>query len=131
MLNVADRTFANVVVLSPSGRIDHNTADAFQDLLSPHVERCIGDDGQIVLDLSKVDYMSSVGLRVMMAAAKTVRKQEGNIVVAGLGPTLQEIFEISRFEHIFRVFDSVRDGVRELSEEALEAFDARMMERRT
>ena len=117
------QTYENVVVVSPAGRVDHKTVDDFQTAFAPHVEKCAGEEGKIVLDLSGVDYMSSVGLRALMAAAKSARKQSGTIVVAGLQPTLQEIFEISRFVQIFQIFDNARAAIGELSETALASYD--------
>ena len=122
-MDLAPQIFDDVLVLAPSGRIDHKSADSFESTLLPHVDDCGARGVNIVLDLSTVDYMSSVGLRVLMAAAKSAKKFDGTIVVAGLQPTLQEIFEISRFTTIFRVFDTVRQGIAALSPTALEAYD--------
>jgi anti-anti-sigma factor len=122
-MELAPESYSDVLVLSPRGRIDHKTADSFEATFLPHVDDCGSRGVDIVLDLSTVDYMSSVGLRVLMAAAKAAKKLDSTIVVAGLQPTLQEIFEISRFTTIFRVFDTVRDGIAALSPTALEAYD--------
>ncbi len=122
-MELAPESYSDVLVLTPHGRIDHKTADSFESTFLPHVDDCGARGVNIVLDLSTVDYMSSVGLRVLMAAAKTAKKLDSTIVVAGLQPTLQEIFEISRFSTIFRVFDTVRDGIAVLSPTALEAYD--------
>lgn len=112
-----------MVVLAPAGRIDHNTADAFQAALMPYVDRCVGAEGRIVLDLADVPYMSSVGLRVLILAAKQSKKQQGTIVVAGLPSTLREIFEISRFTQIFQTYASLREALGALSATALAAHE--------
>jgi anti-anti-sigma factor len=77
-----------------------------------------------VLDLSKVDYISSAGLRVLMLARKQAKAQGGTLVVAGLTPVVKEIFEISRFTVVFEVFASVRDALARISPSAAAAFDA-------
>ena len=46
-----------------------------------HVDGCAGEEKKLLLDLSKVDYMSSAGLRVLMIAAKGCRKQGGKMSV--------------------------------------------------
>ncbi len=84
------------------GRIDHSTAPAFGSVLLPHVEGCVGDDKKLLVDLSKVNYMSSAGLRVLMIAAKGCRKQEGKVVLAGLQPSVREVFKIGRFDMVLR-----------------------------
>jgi anti-anti-sigma factor len=124
-MDLSVRTYANVVVvLSAAGRIDHNSATEFEAELKPYLDDCVGDQGQIVLDLSGVDYMSSVGLRVLMIAAKQARKQQGKVVICGLGPTLREIFEISRFDQVFTLYDDVRTSLEMLSPEALGIYDS-------
>ena len=116
-------TYENVVVLSPEGRIDHSNADGFQTALEPFVKRCTGDSVKLVIEMRGVEYMSSVGLRVLMATAKQVRAQKGEVVISGLQPTMQEIFEIARFHHIFSTYPDVRGALAALSEAALARFD--------
>jgi anti-anti-sigma factor len=94
-------------VVAPAGRIDHASAEAFSRDLQPHLERCKAGGPGLVLDMSAVDYISSVGLRVLMVAAKQAEAQGGRIAIAGLTPLVREVFEISRFDLLFTIFDSV------------------------
>lgn len=97
----------SVTVLSPAGRIDQTSADQLQTALEPHLARCREGEPALVIDMSRVDYISSVGLRVFMVAAKQVKGQNGRIAVAALTPLVQEVFEISRFNLILALFDDV------------------------
>lgn len=119
---VATRQFGNVVVMSPAGRIDHENASAFRDAVLPEAAACRTDERMLVLDLAAVEYMSSLGLRVLMMACKESRKQDGTVVVAALSPTMREIFQISRFTHLFRTFDTVEQALAALSSTAVAAF---------
>ncbi|MBT4486672.1 MAG: STAS domain-containing protein [Rhodospirillaceae bacterium] len=104
-MHVLEEAIGDVRVLSPVGRVDHATVSAFQEALFPRLEDC-GDDGvAIVLDLSEVEYISSVGLRVLMLAAKQCKNQRGDIAVAALGEQMREIFQISRFDMVFPIYD--------------------------
>ena len=78
----------------------------------------------VVLDFAGVEYISSVGLRVLMVAAKQMRTREAKIAVAGLQPVVAEIFAISRFDRVLDVYPSVRNALEKLSAPALEAFNA-------
>ena len=109
------RNVANVVLIEAEGRIDHGTAPAFGSVLLPHVEGCTREEKILLVDLSKVNYMSSAGLRVLMIAAKGCRKQEGKVVLAGLQPTVQEVFKIGRFDMVFDVYPKVRDAFAAIS----------------
>jgi anti-sigma B factor antagonist/stage II sporulation protein AA (anti-sigma F factor antagonist) len=115
---------ADVIVLAPVGRIDHTTAEAFQLAIEPLLSATASMRGSLLLDLSRVDYMSSVGLRVVMMAAKHLRAHQARIAAAGLQPLLREIFEIARFNHVVELFPSMRDALRRLSIPALDAYDA-------
>ena len=115
---------ADVVIAAPSGRIDHASAEAFQVALEPILVATAAMGGSVVLDLSAVDYVSSVGLRVVMMAAKHLRARKARIAVVSLQPVVREIFEIARFNHVVELYPSMRDALRELSGPALDAYEA-------
>jgi anti-sigma B factor antagonist len=97
-------------VVSPRGRIDHASAEAFKEALAPHLGEC-RPGHPLVLDLSGVDYIASVGLRVLMLAARQARAQGGTLLVASLTPLVREIFEISKFTLVLRCFPTVEDAL--------------------
>ena len=107
--------FANVVVIEVEGRVDHGTAPAFGSVILPHVEGCTGEAKKLLIDLGKVHYMSSAGLRVLMIAAKGCRKQDGTMVLAALQPTIREVFKIGRFDMVLDTFPTVRDALAVIS----------------
>jgi anti-anti-sigma factor len=118
------RDVGNVVIVEVEGRIDHGTAPAFGSVLLPQVEGCTGEDKKLVLDMARVTYMSSAGLRVLMIAAKGCRKQAGRIVLAALQPTVQEAFKIGRFDMVLETFPTVRDALAAISPAALARYDS-------
>ena len=80
------------------GRLDTTTA--------PELETVIGDvEGleELTLDLSKLDYISSAGLRVLLSAQKKMNKQNGTMKVTGVNETVSEIFEVTGFSDILTV----------------------------
>jgi anti-anti-sigma factor len=106
-MDLSHRILGNSVIVSPAGRIDQSSADAFQAALVPHLAGCTKDGMPLVLDFGGVEYISSVGLRVLMLAARQVKAQDGRIAVASLQPLVREVFEISRFNLVFKIFDTV------------------------
>jgi anti-sigma B factor antagonist/stage II sporulation protein AA (anti-sigma F factor antagonist) len=115
--------FADVVVAAPVGRVDHASAAQLEQALAPLLEPSAADTGAIVLDFAGVHYISSVGLRVLMIAAKKLRARQAAIGVAALQPVVQEIFDISRFDHVVEIYPSVRDALQALSAPALAAYE--------
>ena len=95
--------FADAQVARPKGRIDHASTVAFELALTPLLAEVIARRGSLVLDFSEVEYISSVGLRVLMIAAKQMREHQSQLLVAALQPVVAEIFAISRFNRILTV----------------------------
>ena len=123
-MQFSSRQFADVAVAAPLGRIDHAAAGELERALAPLLPASGSGRTGVVLDFAGVDYISSVGLRVLMIAAKQSRTNGARIAVAALQPVVAEIFAISRFDHVLEVFPSVRGALEKLSAPALAAFDA-------
>src|SRR5262245_20383303 len=107
----------SVMVVSPRGRIDHASAEAFKTALSPYLAET-GPGRPLVLDLAGVDYIASVGLRVLMLASRQARAQKATIAVAALAPLVREIFEISKFTLVFPCFATVPEALADLAARA-------------
>ena len=123
-MELAAKRFADTVALYPAGRIDHATADSFKAALAPYLGAVAAGRDRAVIDLAGVEYISSVGLRVLMLASKQVKAQGGSLAVADLQPVVREIFEISRFNLVLEVFPTLREALAKLSPTALAAFEA-------
>lgn len=117
MMDLTPQQAGRAVVLSPSGRIDHTHADAFQQALAPYLADCGAGGVQLVLDLSGVSYISSIGLRALMVAIKQVKPRGGRMPLAALGPLVLEVFKISRFDLLFEIFPSVAEALAALEAE--------------
>ncbi len=101
------RRHENSVVGSPTGSVDHETSGAFFEHLSAAVEEAGAAGGNLIIDFSGVDFMSSVGLRALTRAAKLGKEKEVTISMACLNGTMTEIFQITRFDRLFDVHVSV------------------------
>ena len=123
-MEFSSRQIADVVVATPVGRIDHAAAPLLEQALLPLVTPSAGSNTGLVVDLADVEYISSVGLRVLMVAAKQARARGARIAVAALRPVVVEIFAISRFDAVLDVYPSVRSALEGISSLALSEFDA-------
>lgn len=83
---------ANALTLALTGRLDTTTAPQLESELKASI------DGvqNLVLDFDGLDYLSSAGLRVLLATQKIMNKQ-GTMVVKNVNETITEIFEITGF----------------------------------
>ena len=114
----------DVFLAVPVGQIDHPNAEQLKEALAPVLDAALLGKCALVLDFSQVDYISSMGLRVLLMAAKQLRARNVRIAVGALQPVVKEIFEIARFNHVLEVFPTVREALEQLSGAALAAYDA-------
>jgi len=81
--------FTTLVV---TGRLDATTAPAAEATLAGVIE---AGAVRLVLNLARLEYVSSAGLRVFLATAKKLSRQNGKLVLCEMQPGVREIFEIS------------------------------------
>jgi anti-anti-sigma factor len=105
-VDIGERRQANILVLAPVGRIDNLTSTEFQARLLAAVTSGSAD---VVVDFSGVEYISSAGLRALMAASRQ-KPRERRLAVARLNAVVHEIFTISRFSHLVPVFATVEQA---------------------
>lgn len=121
-MDVSTQLVADVLLIHVSGRIDFTNSKEFEDVLLPKLADIPKEQGKALLDLSGLTYISSSGLRVLMLVSKKVHALKGAIAVAALQPTVMEVFEISRFDKVFKVYGSVGEALETLSPEAATAY---------
>jgi anti-anti-sigma factor len=122
-MDLNPRSIADVLLLAPAGRLDHESVDAFRTGLQPQLDLAFATGRGVVFDLSRLEYVSSAGLRCFMLAAKQANAKKGRLAVAAPCPVVAEIFEISRFNMVFRIFPTVREGLGHVSAQAVAAFE--------
>lgn len=100
------REGAGRLVGEPTGRVDDTTWEAFSAHLSAAVKTAAVSGVPLVLDLSRLDYMSSRGLRALTIARREAGEATA-IVLAAPNPRMREIFAISRYDKLFRIVDDL------------------------
>ena len=95
------------VIVSPGEPVDHENVEDFESRLIPSVEEASRSGGNLIIDFRNVDYMTSVGLRVLMMAAKEAESIDVKVLVTGMNKTMREIFHISGFENVFVIHESL------------------------
>jgi anti-anti-sigma factor len=105
-VKTGERRQDNILVLQPVGRIDNLTSAEFQAQLLAAANSTADD---IVVDFSLVEYISSAGLRALMAASR-LKPKEQRLAVACLNSIVREIFAISRFWHVVPIFTTVEEA---------------------
>jgi anti-sigma B factor antagonist len=98
----------NVPIVSVSGRIDATTSKDLESMLNDLIDQ---NKSEIVLDLEGVTYISSVGLRVLLAAQKKVRPKKGGVKLVSLQPFVREVFEMTGFNRLFTIHSNQSEAL--------------------
>ena len=94
-----------VLVVAPAGRIDTTTTEALEHALTAAFE---GGELRLVVDFAGVGYISSVGLRALLVAAKRMRERRGTLVLCALGDAVRQVFDLAGFLPLF-IVEPTRD----------------------
>jgi len=98
------------VVLRVIGRMDAENAAQFER----QCESCISAGfTSIVIDLCDLTYVSSMGLRSVVAVAKKLRDKGGDLRICRLTGLVRQVFEITRLNQVFPPHDSVESALME------------------
>jgi len=102
----------DIVVLAVEGRLDSNTSDQFEKQLLSMVDE---GEARFVLDFGGLDYISSAGLRVLLKAAKELKKKDGRLCLCALRDYVREVFDMSGFATFLPIHPSLEASVKSLS----------------
>ena len=80
------------------GRLDTTTSCDLEDVLAD----CIDDAAELVIDMTGLEYISSAGLRVLLAAQKKMYDQ-GEMIVTGCNDDVMDVFEVTGFTNILTI----------------------------
>jgi anti-anti-sigma factor len=108
-MTITDVREQGAVVVTPSGRIDSTTSSTLDQYLTALA--AAGDD-RVVVDFSGVDYISSAGLRVMLALAKRARDRKGKVALCGMADSVRQVFQLAGFLPLFIVEASRAEALR-------------------
>ena len=98
MLNTTKTLEDGVVKFALEGRLDTVTSPEFETEL----KEALADSKNLVLDFENLDYISSAGLRVLLAAQKIIGA-EGQMKIVNVNETIMEIFDVTGFTDILTI----------------------------
>jgi anti-anti-sigma factor len=107
----------SLALLTLSGTIETTNAAGLEETL----ERLIDDKCyRIVVDLGSIKYISSAGWGIFISEIKRIRRNGGDIKLAGMTPEVREVFELLEFNSILKPFHDKEAAVKDflLSENA-------------
>jgi anti-sigma B factor antagonist len=110
-MDVQLKPFADATVVEVSGDVDGSTAPALQEsVLSVAQPGC-----RLLLDLSRVGFMSSAGLRVMLLLYRQIAGGKGHAVLVGLSDEIKDTMAATGFLKFFATADTLDAGLQALN----------------
>lgn len=106
-MELSSKTEGQVQIVAVLGtRIDAAVAIEFKDAM--RAETTNGTD-LVILDLSAVDFIDSSGLGAIVAAMKHLAPQR-RLALAGLTPTVDKVFKLTRMDSVFSLYPTLDDA---------------------
>jgi anti-anti-sigma factor len=99
-MEIAETREEGAVVVAPTGRIDSTTSDRLERHLAGLVS---AGERRVVVDFAGVEYISSAGLRVMLALAKRLKDARGAVALCGMGEPVRQVFSLAGFLPLFAI----------------------------
>jgi anti-sigma B factor antagonist len=108
-MEISTSQFKHCDVVKVSGRLDSFTSPK----LAEELDKIAAENRfKIILDFKDLEFLSSAGLRVLIANQKNCKRyNRGELVVASLSPAIQSVFELAGFHRIFKIFPDVLTAV--------------------
>jgi anti-anti-sigma factor len=107
-MDISVREENGVTIADIVGKLDTATSPAAQERLNTLLKE---GKTKILINLEKLDYIASSGLRVLLTLAKDLEKEGGAFRICGLNKVVQEIFDISGFSSILKVWPSESEAL--------------------
>lgn len=100
-LQINKESEGDLLTVHISGDLNIKTAPQLEDELT----KSIGGIKKLILDFSNVEYISSAGLRVLLATEKNMRRQGGSMILRNVNPAVKEIIRLAGFLQVMHIED--------------------------
>jgi anti-anti-sigma factor len=101
-MNVETRQTPNALVVDMAGRLDSYSSGQVSDKL---VGIAKSGAKKIILNLDKLEFVSSAGLRIILTMAKLLQSTRGELRICNTKAPVREILEQSGFNSLVKIFD--------------------------
>ena len=109
-MEISENTQNNVSQVFLDGRFDANTCEAVEQFIRKKISE---GRHQFVLNMEKVPFTASAGLRVILVIAKELRKEfQGDLCIASPQPAVRKVFEISGIDNVLNIFEDTEAATR-------------------
>lgn len=99
MIQVTEETRSGWRVVAVSGRADAEAADELESALRTAIEA----SDKVAVDFSRLDYISSAGIRAVLQAARAAQGRNSEFAVCSLSAPARKVFDMSGLHHVLKI----------------------------
>jgi len=107
-MDLREESDGGVTIVEVTGRIDSTSAPALQERLNSVMA---APQARVLLDLGKLDYISSAGFRILLLAAKRADAAGSRFVLCGVSGKVRQLFDLGGFLDLFTIVGSRDEGI--------------------
>jgi anti-anti-sigma factor len=111
-MEITETARDGVLVIQLKGRFDANTSEPVKERLLATVS---AQPVRLVVDFTGVEYISSIGLRVLMIVAKRVATTRGKLALCGMAGLVRQVFDLAGFASIVPLFADREGAIQSLA----------------
>jgi anti-anti-sigma factor len=108
VINVKEDLKGDVLILRITGRLDALSAPDTEKKVFHFIE---SGKHKLLLDFSGVDYISSAGMRMLLATTKKLKNLSGQMVLCSITTNVMDVFKMSGFDHVLQLSNSEAEGL--------------------
>jgi anti-anti-sigma factor len=107
-MEITEEKKGDVKVVVLRGRLDASTSPVLEKRIQTLLDQ---GESRLVFDFSELIYISSLGLRVLIMAAKSLQKKNGKLGFAALNETIYGVFKIAGFTSVFSIYPTLEEAI--------------------
>ena len=107
-MDLREEKVGGVTVVEVKGRIDSTTAPALGERLTASLQ---APKVRVLLDFSRLEYISSAGFRILLLAAKRAEESGSRLVLCGVSGKVRQLFDLGGFIDLFTIVGSRDEGI--------------------
>ena len=110
-MNIETTLHGKTAVIALDGRMDADQAGLFET----ECERVVAQGAaHIIVDLARLTYVSSMGLRSFLHVAKTRQAAKGGMAIANFGGFVKQVFDVTRLTPLFQIYETVDQALQSM-----------------
>ncbi len=102
-MQIDTRKVYDVLVIDVAGRLDSRTAGDIADRMAALAQ---GPDKHVLLNIAKLEYLSSAGLRIILRTAKLLQGNRGELKICSPTPDVHSVLTTAGFDSLLKIYET-------------------------